>query len=292
MNRLGRLALLGGVTCAWLSASGCIARSEYDRVEYARRQAVAHRDELERDLADERARAMGLEKDGAGLQRELDTKTALADTLQAENERLDAIRLKLQNQLDTVLAKGVGDIQVVEVKLPPELDRALQDFAREYPDTIEYDAELGVVRWKSDLTFSLGSDKVRESVKQSLNAFANIVNSPAAEPFEVVVAGHTDNVRIGATTARKHPTNWHLSAHRAVSVMFALNKFGVDYERMGCMGYGEHRPRQENPARGGCEANRRVEVFLLARGEQSGGMVAMPTRTFSTSAIAKGQGEE
>jgi chemotaxis protein MotB len=261
-------------------------------VDYARRQAVAHRDELERDLADERARAMALEREHTGIRRELDTKSAFAETLQAENERLDAIRLKLQNQLDTVLAKGVGDIQVVEVKLPPELDRALQEFARKYPDAIEYDAELGAVRWKSDLTFSLGSDKVRESVKQSLNAFADIVNSSAADPFEVVVVGHTDNVRIGATTARKHPTNWHLSAHRAVSVMFALNQFGIDYERMGCMGYGEHRPLQENPARGGCEANRRVEVFLLPRGEQSGGLVAMPTQTSPRSVIVQGQGEE
>ncbi len=269
MNKMGTLALLGGLTWVWIGTTGCVSKDEYLRVDYARRQALSHRDQLERDLADERNRTMALETERTSLRSELDTKTAMAETLQAENDRLDSIRQTLQGQLDTVLAKGVGDIQVVEIKLPPELDRALQEFATRYPETVEYDAVRGAVRWKSDLTFALGSDQVRESIRGSLKGFTDIVNSVAAEAFEVVVVGHTDNVRIGPATAKKHPTNWHLSTHRAVSVMFALNQYGLDFERIGCMGYGEHRPRQPNPARGGCEANRRVEIFLVARGEQA-----------------------
>jgi chemotaxis protein MotB len=267
MDKVKMAALAGAMAFVWGMTTGCIARDEYDRVEFARRQAVTHRDQLERELDDERGHAMALEKDRDSLRRELDTKTAMAETLQAENSRLDAIQKMLQEQLATVAAKGLGDIQVVEVKLPPELDRALQDFAAQYPDTIEYDAQRGAVRWKSDLTFSSGSDRVRDSVRNSLKAFADIVNSAAANPFEVVIVGHTDSMRITSATAKKHPTNWHLSAHRAVSVMFALNQYGLNFERMGCMGYGEHRPQQPNPPRGGCEANRRVEIFLVTSRE-------------------------
>jgi chemotaxis protein MotB len=152
---------------------------------------------------------------------------------------------------------------VVEVKLPPELDRALQQFAAKYPQTVEYDAQRGLVRWKSDLTFALGSDMVRDDAKAALSEFARIVNSPAAGGFEVVIAGHTDNVPIRASAA-KFPTNWHLSCFRAIAVMFALRDYGVDSERMGCMGYGEYRPREPNPPRGGNERNRRVEIFLVS----------------------------
>lgn len=271
MGKMRTIAMIGGVTVLWIAATGCTSLDEYNRVNYALRQANAHRDEVERDLGDERARSRSLESERDSLMRELDTKTALAETLQAENGRLDSIRASLQGQLDEVLAQGLGDIQVVEIKLPAELDRALQDFAAQFPNTIEYDAKRGAVRWKSDLTFALGSDVVRDSIRNSLAKFSEIVNSTAAEPFEIVVVGHTDNVAIGAQTAKKHPTNWHLSAHRAVSVMFALNQYGINFDRLACMGYGEYRPRKPNPARGGCEANRRVEIFLVGRGDRPEG---------------------
>ncbi len=278
MSKTRAFVFLGGLLFAWFAASGCVAQDEHLRVDFARRQAIERAEQLERDLADERARANSLQTERDSLLREMDAKVALAETLQTENARLDELRMDLRAQLDAMLQAGVGDIQVVEVKLPPELDKALQDFAAQYPDMIEYDSKRGAVRWKSDLTFALGSDVVRNAVRPSLEAFAGIVNAAAAVPFEVVVVGHTDNVRISPGTAKKHPTNWHLSAHRAASVMFALNQNGVDYGRMGIMGYGEYRPRVSNPDRGGAEANRRVEIFLVASGETAPSMEAV-TRT-------------
>ena len=266
IGKIRMLALLGGVTFVWIAASGCVGRDEYLRVDYARRKAVERADAMERDLEDARLKAMALEKERESMKSELDAKIAMAETLQSENDRLDALRKRLQAQLDQ--AGRLGDVQVVEVRLPPELDRALKEFADRYPDVVEYDPLRGAVRWKSDLTFALGSDVVRDAVKPSLKAFADIVNSPAAVAFEVVVVGHTDNVRISPNTAKKFPTNWHLSAHRSVAVAFILHQDGVAFERVGVMGYGEYRPRMPNPPSGGCETNRRVEIFLVARGEQ------------------------
>lgn len=267
MSKVRLIALLGGLVFVWSMSVGCVAKDEHLRVDFARRKALERCETLERDLTDERNRSLALGSENESLRRELDTKTALAETLKQENDRLDAFALRLQSQMDDVLAKGMGDIEIVEVKLPPELDRALQNLAAQYPDMIEYDAQRGAVRWKSDLTFAKGSDQVRSEVLSSLQAFANIVNNPAASKFEVVVVGHTDALAIGPVTGKRHPTNWHLSAHRAISVMFALQQDGISYDRMGVMGYGEFRPRQDNPTRGGCEANRRVEVFLVSNQE-------------------------
>ena len=98
----------------------------------------------------------------------------------------------------------------------------------------EYDAKRGAVKWKSDLLFALGSDIVRDSAKPSLQAFSKIAKSSAAAQFDVIVVGHTCNLRIAKeSTRRLHPTNWHLSAHRAISVNSLLMGYGVPKTRTG-----------------------------------------------------------
>lgn len=268
MSTIRMWTLVGGLTFVWVAASGCVSRDEYLREKFARNKAVERAETLERDLADERNRTMAMESELASFRRELGTKSALSDTLRSENERLAMFNQKLQGQMDDIASKKIGDIQVVEVKLPVELDRALKSFATQYPEEVEYDSERGAVRWKSDLTFGKGSDQVRSDATPSLSAFADIVQSAAASQFEVIVVGHTDNLRIGPATARRHPTNWHLSVHRAIAVKDALAQAGVSNNRLGVMGYGEHRPAVPNPPRGGAEANRRVEIFLVASRDQ------------------------
>lgn len=268
MSTKGKYALIAVLGITGAMSTGCVSRDEYLREKFARRKAQERAETLERDLADERNRVMALESERESLRNQLDTKSSLADAFKAERDRLQDYVARLQAELDKLGGAGLGEIKVVEVKLPPELDKALQEFAAKYPDAVEYDPQRGAVRWKSDLTFDKGSDHVRANVLDSLRSFAQIVNSPAASNFEVVVVGHTDNLRIvNPATLSAHPTNWHLSVHRAISVMNVLGQDGVAPTRLGVMGYGEFRPRTPNPARGGSEANRRVEIFLVTANE-------------------------
>lgn len=243
---------------------GCVSRDEYLREKFARRKAVERAETLERDLADERARVMALESQFGSLRGQLNTQTAMTSTLKAERDRLDSYSNRLQSEIDSLARQPIGAIKVVEVKLPAELDRQLKDFAARYPDSVEYDAERGAVRWKSDLTFGKGSDEVQPDAAASLRSFADVVNSANASGFEIIIVGHTDNLRIGPVTGREHPTNWHLSVHRAIAVMNVLRDAGVSPDKMGVMGYGEYRPRVPN-TRGGSEENRRVEIFLVSQ---------------------------
>ena len=269
---------------------GCVSRDEYLRTDFARRKAVERCEVLERDLADERSKALALEQEREGLQREVGTNAALASTLRDENSRMDAMNRKMQRQMDDVLARGMNPVEVVQVRLPADLDRALKELAANHPDAVEYDPSRGAVRWKSDLTFEKGSDEVRSGAQQSLQEFARIVASPSASQFEVIVVGHTDNLPIGPITGKKHPTNWNLSTNRAVSVVQTLHRFGLDYTRMGAMGYGEHHPRVSN-ARGGSEENRRVEIFLVGARDGSGGMAGVTPRGASSARTASNTGD-
>lgn len=152
------------------------------------------------------------------------------------------------------------------VALPAELNTMLEDFAKG-SDLVTYDPNRGVVRFKSDLLFEKGSDVVASSAEAAVKSLCKIMNTEQGSKFDIVIAGHTDDLRIlKPETREKHPTNWHLSAHRSISVLNVMEKDGISPERMSVRGFGEYRPVAPNePNKKGNAANRRVEIFIVAK---------------------------
>ena len=124
------------------------------------------------------------------------------------------------------------------------------------------------MKLKSDLLFEIGSDQVKAGAAQALGQLSGILNTEPGKDFDVVVAGHTDDIRIGKPATRaKHPTNWHLSAHRALSVLTMMGKNNMAPTRMSVRGFGEYRPVVPNkPGKKGHPQNRRVEIFIIPKG--------------------------
>ncbi|TFG90605.1 MAG: hypothetical protein E4H16_01510, partial [Candidatus Atribacteria bacterium] len=103
-------------------------------------------------------------------------------------------------------------------QIPPELSSMLEEFAKKENSMVTYDAARGIVRFKSDLLFQKGSDVVASEAEKAVAELCKILSTPEAEKFDVIIAGHTDDIPIGKPeTRQKHPTNWHLSVHRAIS---------------------------------------------------------------------------
>lgn len=76
----------------------------------------------------------------------------------------------------------------------------------------------------------------------------------------VEVVGHTDNVPISTAA---FPTNWELSAARAVIVVRILTDlYQVDPATISAKAAGEYQPVAENATKEGREKNRRVEVIV------------------------------
>jgi chemotaxis protein MotB len=178
---------------------------------------------------------------------------------------LDALRKGQNVDVDKLLAdyeellKKVGNMN--GGPLPDELNKSLLALAAMYPDLLQFDERRGMIRFAADFTFDPGSVGLKPSAIAALKALAPILNSSEASPFEVVVVGHTDNVPIRKSAAQ-HPTNMHLSAHRAIAVRDALNKDGVSASRFLIAGYGEYRPLVANGPNGAAQ-NRRVDVYLM-----------------------------
>ncbi|HPY77353.1 MAG TPA: OmpA family protein [Anaerohalosphaeraceae bacterium] len=184
---------------------------------------------------------------------DLEAKNALIAALEADLEKKKAMIAQMQAQL---LASGAP--------LPPDLNIKLQEFAKT-SDMITFDEATGSLKFKSDLLFDLGSDKVAAGAVSSLKQLAGIMNSPEGNAFDMVIVGHTDDVPIKkASTLQSHPTNWHLSVHRSISVLNVLTSAGLSPDRFAVKGFGEFRPVEPNkPNKGGSAANRRVEIFIV-----------------------------
>lgn len=241
-----------------LSATGgCVSKAEFDKC--ARRNIILQEemDNLERAVENERIRAEKCEG-------ELDALRQGGGLCAKKVSELEAM-LAEKNAMIDKLTKMVS-----ESPLPLELSNALAEWARQVgSDLVEYDEKTGVVRFKSDLLFEKGQATVQAGVRPQLEQFARIMDSPAAEGFDVLIVGHTDDVPIlKPETRAQHPTNWHLSAHRAIAVEDILAGGGMAETRLAVMGMGEFRPIAPNAGGNrGNALNRRVEIYIVPAGQ-------------------------
>ncbi len=268
MRTPGRIVTVCGVAMLAALSSGCVPKEQYEKLNAMYRKCNEHREQLQQELQAQKDENAALNGRLAGLQDQLSGKDSQIAQLQEENNTLSATLEKLRAAAEDALTAEPPDPKVIvkEVKLPAQLDKALREFAEKYPGIVDYDPKRGAVKWKSDLLFALGSDVVKDSAKKSLQDFAKIAASSAAKQFDVIVVGHTDNVPIvKPETRRQHPTNWHLSAHRAISVNNLMMEYGVPKTRTGVMGYGQYRPIASNKSAEGRQKNRRVEIYLVNR---------------------------
>lgn len=185
------------------------------------------------------------------------------ETLQAKIAALEA-DIKKKNEL---IASMQQRLMSGGAALPVELSTLLEDFAKNN-NMVDYDSERGIVKFKSDLLFDKGSDQVASSAAAAIKSLCEILNTPEGKEFDVLIAGHTDNIPIQKPATReKHPTNWHLSVHRAIAVLNVMQSDGIAPERMSVRGFGEYRPVVPNkPNQGGNEQNRRVEIYIIPKG--------------------------
>jgi chemotaxis protein MotB len=254
----GRIFAWTAVAVVVWAATGCVSQAKYDDLKAQNRIQQERIGQIESQLNDcnqtldqknkELQALTG--KSGADIQ----AKNAYIAALEADLEQKKALLAKLQEQL---LQGGMP--------LPMEMNVLLKDFANKNPDLVSFDEASGSLKFKSDLLFNLGSDEVSASAIEAIKTLAGIMNHPEAKQFDLAIVGHTDDLRISrAETKQKHPTNWHLSVHRAISVLNILAQNQVAEDRMSAKGYGEFRPVEPNkPNKGGSPANRRVEIFII-----------------------------
>lgn len=113
------------------------------------------------------------------------------------------------------------------------------------------------------ILFDSGKAIVKKDGVGALKKVAEVLKTTTDQ--NVVVAGYTDNKPIGDKLSGVYPSNWELSAARAIAVVQILKEAGVDPKVLGAMGYGEFRPVADNSTPEGRAQNRRMEIILMSK---------------------------
>lgn len=103
-----------------------------------------------------------------------------------------------------------------------------------------------------------------EISKRGEEVLSRVAEALAAIPGkQIQVSGHTDRMPINSKLVERYPTNWELSAARALHVVrFLAEKANVPPDRLVASGYGEFHPVASNKTPAGRAKNRRIEILL------------------------------
>ncbi|MDO9559973.1 MAG: OmpA family protein [Syntrophales bacterium] len=215
---------------------------EFAQVSVQRDKVTADRDELDRVL---KAKSDSLSK--------------MISDLREKNGELEAENASLKESL-----AGLKKSKEEEVKT---VSKTYESLMQEMKGEIAH-GQITITELKGKLTldvvdkilFASGEAEVKPEGLAVLQRVIEVVKD--VKDKAIRIEGHTDNVKIGGGLARKYPTNWELSAARALNVARYLQKQGIDPALLAAVAYGEYKPVADNSTPEGRAKNRRIAIIL------------------------------
>lgn len=191
---------------------------------------------------------------------------ALKDELARLGTALDAADAKAKDQQAQIVDLGQKLNRALASKVE-ELARYRSEFFGKLREALRGQRDVQIVGdrfvFQSEVLFPSGSAKLQESGEKQLASVARrLVEIAATIPKDInwvlQVDGHTDNKPISNAT---YPSNWELSAARAIAVVKFLHSEGIPNNRLVAAGYGEYQPLSPTDT----TRNRRIELKLTNR---------------------------
>ncbi len=145
------------------------------------------------------------------------------------------------------------------VETPPEKAESdnFQELTRTQGLEAEYTPKGLRITLSDALLFQSGSAGLTEEGLRLLGQISAVIKPLQRQ---VRVEGHTDDRPIATP---RYPSNWELSAARAIGVVnYFNNQGGISAARLSAAGYGAFKPRGANDDEAQRAANRRVEIIL------------------------------
>jgi len=131
--------------------------------------------------------------------------------------------------------------------------------------TISSDERGLIITLLSDNFFDEGkADLNINDTRETLLRLADFFKSDELKGRRFRIEGHTDNIPVPESS--KFPSNWELSAARAVNVLHYLADYGVKENVFSVAGYADTRPKFSNDTPEGRAYNRRVDIIILDEG--------------------------
>jgi chemotaxis protein MotB len=146
-----------------------------------------------------------------------------------------------------------------------ELQKALDKAGSPKSATFSFNERGLVVTIATDnVLFGSGSDQLQPQGRRILDTLAPTLK---ALPNHLSIEGHTNSIPIHTS---RFPSNWELSGGRASNVLRHLrNRDGIPFRRMSFTGFADTEPRVPASDPRALTLNRRVEIVVLARVDDS-----------------------
>lgn len=275
------------VAAALLILGGCVAKSDY-------LQKQSEADTLQRQLS-------AMTDENARLKEQIDRLTAEKEKLAVEKNNLtadsnvlDARLVAKTEELARTIAETTRAIEELKIKnaelegdkqmlresialFKKTKEEEVQTVSRTYEDLLNEmkgeieQGQIAITELKGKLTVDVVDkilfDSGRAEVKpEGLEVLKRVVEILKTVTDKIIrVEGHTDNVPIAGTLAKRYPTNWELSAARAINVTRYLEKEGLDPALLSAAAFGEYQPVADNETPEGRAKNRRIAIILLPK---------------------------
>ncbi len=155
---------------------------------------------------------------------------------------------------------GIPTKEVMPGKTAPKrtakaLTKIAKDLGKDGVHVLPLEHNRVMVRFAEHIAFAPGEVALDPKVLPFIDKLAQQFRRP--EVIEVRIEGHTDDAPINN---KLYPSNWELSAARAMNVFLRLADRGVPRGRMVVAGLGDQHPIAHHP-----ELDRRVDITLTFR---------------------------
>lgn len=196
----------------------------------------------------------------AALRSQLDEISAALELQRAATRAKDLQIEDLGRQLNLALADKVN-----------QLARYRSDFFGKLREILGNRSDIVIVGDRfvvpSELLFPSGSDALQPGASRQLDLLASTLREVTAEiPSDIDwvlrIDGHTDRRPINTS---RFPSNWELSAARAIAIVKHLVASGIPAHRLAANGFGEFQPLEQGESEAALARNRRIEIQLTNR---------------------------
>lgn len=239
------------------------------------------RRELEAKLA-EQAREIERTREAAGEERKLSEDAqlrvdlltrqlnALQEQIAALNQALDVSEAKSKEQQVQIADLG-RRLNLALASKVEELARYRSEFFGRLRQILGDRSDVRIVGdrfvFQAEVLFNSGSAELEPGGRAQIAQLAETLKQIAAKiPNDInwvlQVEGHTDRRPIATP---QFPSNWELSAARAISVTKFLMTQGISTDRLAAAGFAEFQPIDPRDDEIGWRRNRRIEIKLTSR---------------------------
>ena len=244
-----------------------LAQKEIEKKELTIRELSAQAQRIGDDLTKEQRASKDFRRKIAVLNNQL---VALRLQLTRLNAALEASETRVASQDVQIVSLGKRLNEALASKVE-ELARYRSEFFGRLREALGKRSGVRIVGdrfvLQSEVLFSTGSADLNPIGQEQIDKLAATLQEisdriPDDLNWVLRVDGHTDNRPISTP---KFPSNWELSAARAISVVKALINRGLQADRLVAAGFGEFQPLDARNDEVAYLRNRRIEFKLTQR---------------------------